>query len=281
MSRIRLLEPILGQGVRSVNFFNGRLLSGEDLTQERTANRDYDQRLGQAIGEGVAYGLEVFETTGVSTPAAPVVTIERGLAVNGLGQTLRVPARIDVALIRPEENGAAPDDVFHVCEPVHSGGVTAGDGVYLLVLSPVSAKEGRAPVSGLGTGVADCNSKYLVDGVCFDLVKLNLVDEEVDEARLRNYLAYRCFGVIERQVPPKVPVDIAFGKNPFGPVAAGYGLLDDQRPTLLTPCDVPLALLYWTASGGIRFIDGWAVRRRLTAPAAAPAWPLLVGERRL
>ena len=35
-----LLTPIVNDRTRSVNFFNGRLLTGEDLTAEQQANRD-------------------------------------------------------------------------------------------------------------------------------------------------------------------------------------------------------------------------------------------------
>ncbi len=58
-SQISLQQPILDGGIRSINFFNGRLLSARDLTREQSANREADRRLGQAIGEGIAYGLEV------------------------------------------------------------------------------------------------------------------------------------------------------------------------------------------------------------------------------
>jgi hypothetical protein len=37
--------------------------------------------------------------------------------------------------------------------------------------------------------------------------------------------------------------------------------------------EVPLALVHWTAVGGLRFVDCWAVRRELHAPDAAGALP--------
>src|SRR5215467_15864430 len=83
-----LLTPILNDRTRSVNFFNGRLLTGEDLTAEQQANRVAHSLLGQSIGPGVAYGLEVSESTVSSTKKAPVLAITRGLAINPNGALL-------------------------------------------------------------------------------------------------------------------------------------------------------------------------------------------------
>ena len=39
-SSIDLQQPVIDGGIRSINFFNGRLLSARDLTREQTANRE-------------------------------------------------------------------------------------------------------------------------------------------------------------------------------------------------------------------------------------------------
>src|SRR5690242_6690299 len=106
--QVQLQQPLLSGGLRSVNFFNGRLLSAEDLSQDQSANRQAHQYLGQAIGAGVASGLEVREKTGVSTRTAPVVTVAAGLAVNRLGQALPLAEATDIALVRPAVAGSAP-----------------------------------------------------------------------------------------------------------------------------------------------------------------------------
>src|SRR4051812_48149119 len=108
MATIQLGTGILDNGIRSVNFFNGRLLSGEDLSQEQTANRTARRYLGQAVGEGVAYGLEVSQSQGVSTPSMPVVTVQPGLAVNRNGQTLALTQSIDLALAAGGGSSAIP-----------------------------------------------------------------------------------------------------------------------------------------------------------------------------
>src|SRR6266478_6462034 len=159
MSARQLTEAILDGGIRSIHFFNGRLLSGEDLSQEQDANQEERRRAGQAWGEGVAFGLEVAETTGISAKGAPVVTVEAGLAVNRGGQTLALAARTDVALTRPA-NSATEPGTFGGCDALPTDFVTPGAGVYLLVLAPACGAEGRAPVSGLGNGMAPCNARY-------------------------------------------------------------------------------------------------------------------------
>ncbi len=59
MTRTQLDTPFLDGGIRSTNFFNGRLLSREDLQREQDAERAVHERLGRALGTGIAYGLEV------------------------------------------------------------------------------------------------------------------------------------------------------------------------------------------------------------------------------
>ena len=266
MSSIELLQPVLDGGIRAVNFFNGRLLSGEDLRDEQAANREANERLGRAAGAGVAQGLEVAEALGVSTPQAPVVRIQPGLAINRGGQALALPTRIDVGLVRPPDstgtalNGA----IFQSCLPLQGGVYVAASGVFLLTIAPAAAPSpGRAPVSGLGNVTAGCNTRYTLEGVQFRLLKLAV--DTADPARLRNQLAYQCFGTADLD---------GFSADPFGVPARQYGLLDPLRPNQLSDCEVPLAVLHWTTSGGIRFIDLWAVRRRLTRSTVTARWPL-------
>src|SRR3970282_1797040 len=91
-----LQQTILDGGIRAVNFFNGRLLTGEDLAREQTARREADRRLGLALGDGVARGLEVAEAKDQSYGTA--ATVAAGLAINRRGQTLHLPCAVDVLL---------------------------------------------------------------------------------------------------------------------------------------------------------------------------------------
>ncbi len=271
MSAANLQSPILEGGIRSIKFFNGRLLSGEDLSQEQIANREGRRRLGQASGDGVAFGLEVSERAGGSPPTSPTVTVTKGLAVNRQGQTLMLTEDTDVSLVRPASGSPAVAITFGECEPTQPGLYVAGAGVYLLTIASATGSEGRAPVSGLGNIAATCNTRYTIEGVQFRLLSLSC--ELTDLDLLRNRVAYKCFGVYD----PKVQ---SFLTNPFGPRVEKYGLLDDLRPDPLTDCDVPLAVIYWTAFG-IQFIDLWSVRRRITKPNADANWIPLVSDRRV
>jgi len=273
---VNLLTPILSTRTRSINFFNGRLLAGEDLTTEQQTNRVAHTLLGKAIGGGVVYGLEVAESKQSSTPAAPVLAITQGLAFNNTGAALLLDNDTEVGLVRPAIGSTGTvANIFEDCKPAESGPYIAGAGVYLLTVGPANVSQGLAEVSGTGTTQASCNSKYNVQGVQFRLVAVDakligLLDFN-DVARLRNYVAYQCFGVADWN---------NWGHAPFDMPGNQFGAVDALRSRqLLTDCEVPLAVLFWTADG-LQFVDMWAVRRRVARPAATQDWPLFVGDRR-
>lgn len=274
-SQISLQQPILDGGIRSINFFNGRLLSARDLTREQTANRDADRHLGQAIGEGIAYGLEVTKSN-ASTQEFPVVTVQSGLAVNGLGQTLMLVAKSDVTLVRRGSSGTGAVQPFGECAPLQTGTYIAGAGVYLLTLAPAEGTEGLASTHSLQNSIASCNTDTTVRAVQFRLIQ---IDQQLppgtllsqNQNLLRNVIAYECFGAKDPD---------PFAANPFGPPLTQYGLVDSLRPNWLTRCEVPLAILYWTLVDGIKFIDIWAVRRRLARKSSTEHWGSTLDERR-
>src|SRR5882672_5941219 len=95
-----LHDPILENGIPFTAYFNGRLLSGEDLARDQDGNREARRRIGQAVGEGVAFGLEVFEAPGQSTNTSPVVTVRPGVAINRQGHALALRSQVDLSLVR-------------------------------------------------------------------------------------------------------------------------------------------------------------------------------------
>jgi hypothetical protein len=256
-----------------VNFFNGRLLTGEDLTAEQQANRVAHSLLGQAVGSGIAYGLEVTESATLSQVASPVLSVKRGLAINPNGGTLLLDNDTDISLVRPASPTTGGSSVFKECLPMQSGVYIAGAGVYLLTIGPASATQGLAEVSGVSTGVAPCNSKYKADGVQFRLVQLDLTLAELgDVNHLRNLVAYKCFGVADWAA------DVT---DPFGTHSGGHGLIDQLHAAqTITGCEVPLAVLCWTATDGVVFVDMWAVRRALVSRDLLDAWAPGAGRRR-
>lgn len=299
----QLLEPILDNGVPNPFYFEGRLLTATAMREDQDAHRARQRHLGRALGAGVVEGLWVGVESVGSPTSAPLMSVGRGLAINGNGQSLELPAREVVAL--GIESTPAADDagLFHTCTPPIRRVEGTGDGFYLLVLSPASGFRGRAPASGLAPPRAGggCGSRWAVEGVRLRLVPFDplavtglagatrdlLRDELLGStggaalSRLRNVVAHLCLGT--------EPL-AAFAADPFlrealagggtEPALADYGVTGDLRAAgELTDCDVPLALIHLRV-GGLVFVDNWAVRRRPAPPATSAPWPTLSGGRR-
>lgn len=276
---LQLQQPLNTGGIRTANFFNGRLLAAKDLTREQVARREADSRLGLGLGDGVAFGLEASRDAKLDTSSAPVLRVKAGLAVNRAGQTVRLTADTSVALARKFSAGAQAsgcDCVFANCNPVADGVYVAGAGVYVLTIAPAQASEGRAPTNGLDPSNVRCNTDATVEAVQFRLLAINplrYVDLDIGSQRFRNRLAYRCFGIDARQ---------ASAADPWRSDPATYGLVDELRAVggALNDCDVPLAILYWTGTG-LQFVDNWAVRRRLVEADALSGMSFQARSRRL
>jgi hypothetical protein len=252
-------EPVTGGALRATHFFNGRLLTGEDLGREQDVQAARLARLAQALGEGVVDGLTVSVAAG-STAARPMVSVAPGLAVSRSGDALELAVVTDVSLAGSgPAPGTEPGALFAECQPYQPSEYSTGSGVYLLSIGPKTTKEGLAPVSGLHNGDAPCNTAYAVEGVSFRRLRLALPLSELnDREHLRNRVAYRIYA------PDEIA---ALWTDPFGTALDGYGLLDELRPAYLRDDEVPLALLGWEAGKGITFVDHWSVRRRLVRRA--------------
>jgi hypothetical protein len=257
--------------LRSVNFFNGRLLTGDDLQREQETQEARLGRLTRALGTGVAYGLEVQSAS--SPGGEPVVRVAPGLALAPSGAALELTSTIDVALdqaVTPSADGSQAGS-FGACQPSATATYTAGAGVYLLAIGPAAQGEGRAPVGGLA-GSAPCTVSLSVEAVYFRLIRLAVPDSELANPQLlRSKIAYDCFGTATTD---QVLVD------PFAPRPTAWGVADALRPQQLSDDEVPLATLGWSVDSGIEFVDLWSVRRRPVRPAAEDDWMVLSGERR-
>ena len=267
-------QVIIGGGIRSVNFFNGRLLTGEDLTREQEANALARLRLGRAMGTGVAAGLGV-AVAPLSTNARPVVTVSAGLACNLDGRVLELPGATEVALTRERTGAAGAEVIFKDCAPLQPGSYSAGAGVYVLTIGPARAGEGRAKVSGLGNEDAACNTAYSIEGVQFHLLRIALPQQLLTPAgQLRNRVAHVLLGTEDAR-------SAALDRDVLGSPATSYGLVDDLRAAgCIGSEQVPLAVLSWTSAQGLQFVDVWAVRRRLVARATEVRAADAVADRR-
>ncbi len=268
-----LQDPILDDGIPFTAYFNGRLLSGEDLARDQQGHRHARQRLGQAIGDGVAFGLELFEAPGESTRSSPVVTVQPGVAITRKGQALSLGQSVNLRLVRGAASGTDASSItaFRVCEPAQPGVYVVGEGVYVLAMTCAEGGQGRAPVSGLGGATASCNVRAIVEGVQFRLVQPAVhPDLLADEAHLRNRVAAFALGLTDRIAPYA---------NPMAPTSGDYGLADALRAAgALTDDDVPIGLLHWTAARGITFVDMWSIRRGLMSRGVDQRWKWLSGD---
>ncbi|HLK37677.1 MAG TPA: hypothetical protein VKU41_13045 [Polyangiaceae bacterium] len=264
MSATRVNTPFFDGGLTSIKFFNGRLLSGDDLSTEQTANIQARERLGLALGDGVVNGLEV---TASGSATQPTVTVQSGLAFNRSGDAVQLANTVDVGLYAPAAPAAniPSPSPFTPCGPADLGVYLSTAGVYLLTIAPASGTQGRAPVLGLADGSDKCNAKYLLEGVQFRLAQLPIAASDLaNTAQLRNIVAARCFGFT---VDPLI--------DPFGTLPppqrtpAPQGIIEALWPDTLSLDEVPLAVVSWTANAGITFVDMWSARRRLSRSDAA------------
>lgn len=275
---VRLQQPFLDDGIESVKFFNGRLLSAEDLEHEQIAQQRSRALLGEAVGDGVARGFDVRVARGLGDP---YLRVTAGLAVNLEGEPVQLTQ--DVELDLRDNPTAAPAvtsgaGAFHTCLPPGTGLYTAGRELWLLLVAPAEGTRGRAPVTGLGNSTTACNAKYRVDGVRFRLVAVSDAVTPADRAvtaaaerKLQSVVASRCFDV---------PNALAQVADPAGAPASARLVEALRAAGTIAPCEVPLALFFWSATpvlspavpAGFQFIDRWAVRRRVARRGADAPW---------
>lgn len=279
MRDLLLCEPLLDGGVEDVAFWNGRVLVAEDLADQQAANHERTRRVGRALGDGVADGLIVRADGADPT----MVTVAAGGGVTRSGDVLELADDVRVALVPPPPGTGSAEVVFADCSSPDPSGTLAGVGIYVLVMSPARGDRATAPaVTFEADGVVrDCGPKYSVDGVTFKLVLVDArglavtnghdqADLDVLDAapgttarqRFRNVLAHLFLGTVEAR---EVVVD------PFGVADGSHGALDDLRDAgSVDDDDLPIAVVSWS-SGGVEFVEPWAVRRLVHRSRPAPS----------
>lgn len=268
----QLLEPVFDRGLLESNFFNGGVLTAEMLQTEQAANRSRHRQLGMAIGAGVVAGYDLRVVN--NSPSAPHIEVSAGLALSHCGQLVILPDTVTVALAREPATFDPEAGVFTDCEIGPPAFSLAVEGVFVLTALAVSGFKGRAPMHGFQPceGIVGCGSRYIVHGVAFRLVPYPASGLASGSGPvLRSRIAFGAFGV---------DTLAALGNDPFGQPPT-YGALDAMRATSdLTDCDVPLAIVRWTAAG-IEFIDPWSVRRPVVSPVMGTPFPFHTEQRRL
>lgn len=314
MSAIDLLQPLLEGGVRRNNFFNGRLLSAEDLRAEQDATRAQLRDHGRAFGDGIAWGL--CAELVAQGPADPTVRIRPGLAFNRLGDALRLQDGVEVRLVPQVVASEVLAGLFAACEQPRPMATLSAGGAWVLTAAPVSGYSEMALVSdpnATAIGRGSCGARFQVEGLSFRLARVpidlahGLVPQGMDtggtlesalrarlnalmaatgapaRSQLRNLLAHACYGsgtLAGSFVQPWARYTDAAREVSNAPVWARWGALDAMRERGdLTDCDVPLALVVLDATG-IRLLDLWSVRRKPIDAAAVDGWRVPAGGRR-
>lgn len=271
MSVIPTKTPVFNEDP-SIHFFNGRLLTGEDMTTEQAWNNVRRKLLGQAMGSGVAFGLEVNKSNKPEHAGLPIVTIKQGMAINREGETLSLTQNANVSLVHIDEATTTKSD-FEACQPIQYSAHVKSNGVYLLTICPAAGTQGKSPVMGLANTEARCNRKYRLDGVQFRLHQLKLASAELsDTNRIRNLVAYKIFN-------PQKWFD--FVTNPFGDSQLTTEIPGNLLVPKLENSEVPLATVYWTTSGGIKYVDLWSVRRSIASQRYENTWENILSNARV
>jgi hypothetical protein len=273
---IDLEQPVSDGGIESVNFFNGRLLTGGDMAREQVARRSSEARLGEALGDGVVFGLEVSAQPPGADDTLASILVQPGLAINRAGQLLRLTQAERIRLSRTDSASyAASGCMFDDCVPLAPGTYVAGEGLYLLTIAPAEVGAGRAPSNGSGATGTPCDIDRVIDGVQFRLLEIPssfYADLDVTAPDFRNRIAYRCFG-------PCVLVD--WSTALLAGSARTDGMLDKMAGYGLAPQDVPLALIGFQGAAELTLLDGWAARRPLALPDASGAFFSTTAPRRI
>jgi hypothetical protein len=293
-SVVDLLQPLLAGGIQRNHFFNGRLLSAEDLRAEQDASRAQARGLARGLGPGVAQGLEVAIR---SRSPVPTLRVEAGIGFNGLGDPVRLAEPCELRLVPPATTAAVTGGLFAACEQPLTQPSLLANSIWLLVARPSSGLEGRAPMADLqavAAGRGHCGARWLTEGLAFRLLPVNpdtphtLLPRALDadgsrQAALRSRIASEMTASAPEATERlrSLLAFIALGQDGVPPAAASWGLADTLRERgLLSDCDLPLALVVLGA-GGLRLVDGWAVRRPCGGPTAAVSGRALgAGQRR-
>ena len=245
---LRLNEPVTTQSPPRTAFFNGRLLSAEDLQREQTLREAGQAQLARLMGCGIERGFAVGSTKG-----STVLTIAAGLGVTPSGQVIDFGgSSVDLAAAAQMANQGGG---FGDCAAAFGDLRAPTAGLYLLVLTPAWVPAGRAATL-LGE-VGACNRNVEIPAARIRLVALTPPDGAV-AASLRNQVA------LSLMAPQP------------GVVSGLVGWWPSKTAQRLGADDLPIAALQLDAKAQVIFVDAHAAQRRLAPPPGAASdalWP--------
>jgi hypothetical protein len=260
MTAVELDSIHIAAGIEVPNFFNGRVLSAEDLRLLLDADRHHRRLLGQAIGRGVASGLRVTRVDDRRVQVHP------GVAVNGHGETVALPHAVSVDVSGSFTTGSSEvsTGIFYECTP-SAAELPGVQNAFVLTVRPDATVGGSAPADPAVTASA-CGPGSVREGVrlrrrAFDpralAESLGLEVPEVGSARARTLLAHAFLGTAAwhdfagASLERPAAVDAAFD-------AVG-----------LTTCEVALAT-FFVSGVDVIGLDVWGVRRPCTPRVHRP-----------
>lgn len=240
-----LNDLIEAQGAARTAFFNGRLLSAEDLQREQALRAQGDARLARALGCGTVRGLQVNFTTGSAR-----LQVSAGMGITPSGEVIEI-GNLEVTLTAG--GGSTRSGGFALCQGALTDLRAPGEGLYLLVLTPAWRPSGRA--STLLGEVGACNRNVELPSVRMRLVPLIRLDGNPPAIEVRNRMAHAL----------------------LDDSGARVGWLPSKRFTGgLGADDLPLAVVHLDAAARIDFADGPAAQRPLAPPPGGAGdlpWP--------
>ncbi|MFL5625163.1 MAG: hypothetical protein ACJ788_06145, partial [Ktedonobacteraceae bacterium] len=179
MSNSQFLDTDFNGGLQAPHYFNGRLLTAEDLKTDQDAVLTRQSWLGKASGYGIIDGFMVSKVDNTS------LRVSAGLGLNHQGQVIHLPGDITLHLVIQPTNNAPVDDAgrFKDCDFSATGGGTGvmTDGAYLLTAIPASRLDGLVPMKAAAgsTTPPGCASKWEVEGLQFKAIRLSGFEAEV------------------------------------------------------------------------------------------------------
>lgn len=250
-STIRLNQPVAASGAARTFFFNGRLLSAEDLKREQALRENGQSQLARLFGCGIAAGLEVGGETGSSS-----LSIGAGLGLTPSGLLIDLD-RLQVNLA--DTAGKQRSGRFGACAAAMANLESPGAGLYLLVLTPTWMGSGRAATL-LGE-VGACNRNIEQPAVRARLLKVS-APQGATEDKLRNLVAQ---ALLVPDDPATVLTHAASVDAPAGALRLIGWWPASVVPTLSAD-DLPVALLRIDQNARVLWLDGAAARRRIAPP---------------